>query len=469
MSNPSSPVAPPRWSSLVPLVVFLAGVSAWLGLTAATDKRGALAEAWGHLVMASLFGGVFAIIVATFIARAAQRPSVRALGYAKNLLETEDAERPPIGGDAELRELVATVEAMASRLHRAERELNSERDRLDRVVMSMQEGVLLLDKDGHVQLVNDALRQMLLLGPQLVGERAGDVLPDEELSELLSAALRGENSSRELELRGPPPKLVLANVRRLNRRRGALAVLVDITERRRLETVRQEFVANASHELRTPIAAIFSAVETLQGAAAGNPEASRTFLSMIERNVMRLRALVDDLLEVSQLESGRFSAELEVVSARRQVDMTLAAHAAAAAKRRTQINNEIPTECRLLANSRGLDHVIGNLVQNAINYCPEGAQVRISCTPGSGTYTLLVADNGPGIAAEHRDRLFERFYRVDAGRSRDVGGTGLGLSIVKHWVEAMKGTIRVTSDVGRGSTFAVTLLRAPDDVDDLAE
>jgi two-component system phosphate regulon sensor histidine kinase PhoR len=288
------------------------------------------------------------------------------------------------------------------------------------------------------------------------------VLRDTELVERLQTALdKGENSSAELHF-GPSGRDVLTNIRRLRQRSGALAVLVDITERRRLETVRQEFVANASHELRTPVTAILSAVETIEGAATGDPEAIQSFTGIIGRNALRLGALVNDLLELSQLESQQFHVECGMLDLHKLVDSSLATFQIAAREKQIEVASRVPSPFPAYANANGLEHVLGNLLQNAINYCPSGSKVAVGAEAAVRGTVITVADNGPGIPAQHLPRLFERFYRVDTGRSRSVGGTGLGLSIVRHWVEAMGGTVSVTSEVGKGTTFRVHLAIEPE-------
>jgi two-component system phosphate regulon sensor histidine kinase PhoR len=320
----------------------------------------------------------------------------------------------------------------------------------------MHEGVLLIDQEARLQLVNAAAQEMLLLGSHTIGERASVALTDPELVTRLHAALGGENCHAELQL-GPSRRRVLANVRRLRQRTGALAVLVDITDLRRLETVRQEFVANASHELRTPITAIVSAIETLEGPASGDAEASRTFVEIIARNARRLAALVNDLLELSQIESEGFAADCSALSLAQVVENSLTNFKMQADHKHIQLAHRIPPNTTVWANAKGLEHVLGNLLQNAINYCPMGSKVELTSRSAEDGVEFSVADDGPGIAKEHLDRVFERFYRVDTGRSRSVGGTGLGLAIVRHWVGAMGGSVRVTSELGRGTAFHVTL------------
>jgi two-component system phosphate regulon sensor histidine kinase PhoR len=238
-------------------------------------------------------------------------------------------------------------------------------------------------------------------------------------------------------------------------------VFVDVTHLRRLETLRRDFVANASHELRTPVAAISSAAETLESAVDSDPAAARDFVQMILRNAERLRNLVDDLLDLSRIESQDFALQLETMDAEGIAGPVLDLFRERASKKQIQLTSEFAPGSQMLADRRGLEHVITNLIDNAVKYCPRGSTVAVRAHRDEGSVRIEVQDDGPGIEAEHLPRLFERFYRVDPGRSRELGGTGLGLSIVKHLVEAMRGTITVESEVGRGTRFTVRLKPAP--------
>lgn len=410
-----------------------------------------------QLTLAALLGLTVAFFGSSLMAHLISDNARRLTAVAQSMAAGNLDVRGSVSGKGEFATLAETLNGLASNLSKTLGELRDERDRLIRVLGSMHEGVLLLDHEGRVQLVNGAAQEMLLLPSQTEGERARDVLSDPELVSRLEAVLAdGENSSGEIQL-GPSARKVLANVRRLRHRSGALAVLVDITDQRRLETIRQEFVANASHELRTPVTAIVSAVETLQGLGAEDADATKTFIDIIARNALRLGSLVNDLLELSQLESDRFIAECEPIELRRLTEGALLGFIPTARQKNIELVCLVPSQVEVLANAKGLEHVLSNLVQNAINYCPQRSKVTVQSRSTAKGVELSVSDNGPGIAREHLDRLFERFYRVDTGRSRSVGGTGLGLSIVKHWVDAMGGSVRVTSEVGKGTTFFVVL------------
>lgn len=418
-----------------------------------------LDEAVSELTQGLTVSGGVALLIALFVSTVAAHlasTSARALTQVAQRMRDGDLNaRSGQRGTDEFAVLGQALDGLAESLSATLDQLKGERDRLDRVLRSMHEGVLLIDEAGEIVLFNAAVLEMLFLNSGISGRKAMDVVKLDGFREMLEAALRGESSSRELRAKEPSQKILLTNVRRLARRKGALAVFVDITEQRHLETVRQEFVANASHELRTPVAAILSAVETLQGAAADDPEASVAFMSMIERNANRLRSLVDDLLALSLIESGRLEVELKPILLRPAIEGVINGLTPQARAKETELLCRIPTNLTVMASQTGIEHVFSNIIDNAIKYCPPRASVTVAARAANGVVKVTVTDTGPGIDAAHRERIFERFYRVDTGRSRAVGGTGLGLSIVKHWVEAMGGTVRVEAGAEGGTRFCV--------------
>jgi two-component system, OmpR family, phosphate regulon sensor histidine kinase PhoR len=235
-------------------------------------------------------------------------------------------------------------------------------------------------------------------------------------------------------------------------------VFVDVTETRRLEALRREFVANVSHELRTPVTTIRSAAETLHLTLETDLGMAAKFTDIIDRNATRLQTLVEDLLDLSRIESRKYSLSLVPVRLGEFFQNIARLQEELAQKRRVTVKIEVPDGLPpVRADRNALERVLTNLVDNAIKYAGEGRQVVLRAEPSAGQLLVSVIDNGPGIEERHLSRIFERFYRVDAGRSRDVGGTGLGLSIVKHLVESMGGSVGVESQVGRGTQFLVRL------------
>ena len=370
--------------------------------------------------------------------------------------------RTRVAGHDEVASLSRALDDLAQSLSRSLGELRGERDLRDRILMGMREGVLLLDGDGRVLLVNPALRDILLLRPDATGQPLLETIRHSQLKELLDRANQREGEiSEEIEVQGLKPRRLLVHAARLGGEHpGLLAVFFDVTDLRRLETLRRDFVANASHELRTPIAAMRSAAETLSDAIRSDPGAAVGFVEIIERNSERLHRLVNDLLDLSRVESRELHLDCEPVHLRPAVDRVVSLVEERALRRRLRLSIEVPDGLpTVLADVRALEQVLTNLVDNAVKYCVEGGTLTVRATAEEARVVVAVEDTGPGIESRHLPRLFERFYRVDPSRSRELGGTGLGLSIVKHLVESMHGTVGVDSAPGRGTRFSFTLPR----------
>ena len=424
-----------------------------------TEVDVARAELGKTLSMATALALLAAIIVSTVAAELASRTARSLTEVARRMAGGDLSTRARQTGEDEFGELGRALDQLAKNLSRTLAELRQERDRLGGILAGMQEGVLLLDRAGHIFVLNPSLREMLLVGPDSVGKTVLEVVRHAELKELLDLGRRSlEPVSREIEFGTLQPRRLLVRASQLpGDQDGLLAVFVDVTEVRRLESLRREFVANVSHELRTPVTAVRSAAETLQNAAADDPVAARAFIGIIERNAERLHDLVEDLLDLSRIESRGLKLNIEPLHVERVFDQVLSLFSERAAKRGTVLENDATEELpRILADRRALEHVLTNLVDNAVKYCPNST-IRLRATAHEQNIELVVEDNGPGIESRHLPRLFERFYRVDAGRSRDIGGTGLGLSIVKHMVEAMGGSVHVESTPNVGTRFSVVL------------
>jgi two-component system phosphate regulon sensor histidine kinase PhoR len=411
-------------------------------------------------------GSLLALAVATVVAAAgAQWGSRRARALtlaARRMADGDLGARARASGEDELAELGRSLDQLAESLSRTLAELRAERDRLGGILDGMREGVLLLDREGRVALANPALRRMLALRDDIVGHWLFESVRHPELKGLLDRARdRAEPASGEIEL-AAGQRLVVRAAPLSHEPGGLLAVLFDVTNLRRLESMRRDFVANVSHELRTPVATVRSAAETLLGGATSDPDATREFLQIIERNAARLQRLVEDLLDLARIESRQHRLELEPIDLRDCVASVLASVGDRAAAKRIRLASGVAADAPpVLADRAALEQVLSNLLDNAVKYCPEGASVVVGAACEAGGVRVSVADDGPGIDPTHLTRLFERFYRVDAGRSRELGGTGLGLAIVKHLVEAMAGTVGVESAPGSGSCFFFTLPRAP--------
>ncbi len=339
--------------------------------------------------------------------------------------------------------------------------------RQDALFDSMIEGVLVLDEQGRVQFANSAFAEMFATNGILRGKTLLEAVRQHEVAKIFEQARAvGRVIDHELQLPGNPPRwlqinaAVLTDARR--RKFGTILVFHDLTRLKQLERQREEFVANVSHELRTPLSLIKGYVETLLDGAKDNPEVAEKFLRTIERNANRLDLLIQDLLTISALESGRVTLELQPVNLKALAEKVFSHLQSKAENKNVTLVNELP-ESTVNADANRLDQVLTNLVDNAIKYGRADGTVTVGGkTLADGTWEIFVRDDGPGIPAAAIDRVFERFYRVDKARSRDQGGTGLGLAIVKHIVQAHGGEVRCESEPGQGATFFFTLPVAAD-------
>jgi two-component system phosphate regulon sensor histidine kinase PhoR len=238
---------------------------------------------------------------------------------------------------------------------------------------------------------------------------------------------------------------------------GAVLVLHDVSDLERLEKTRRDFIANVSHELRTPLTSITGYTETLLESGAAGNASNREFLEVIRRNATRMTRLTEDLLKLARVESGEWKLEIQDVAADELLNEAYAALHKLAEQHGKQLMIQSSSTTRVLADKEAIQQVFANLIENACKYAPAGTQIALGVNEQTETVEFYVRDSGPGIAAEHHSRLFERFYRVDRDRSREAGGTGLGLAIVKHIVLNHGGSVRVESELGHGSTFLFTL------------
>ena len=349
-------------------------------------------------------------------------------------------------------------------------EISKEKDYLHTILKGMTEGVLVVDERGRIRMVNDALRKLFPLPQEVLNKTLLELIRHTELEEAIRNAIKdGKGSAFELTLPSFPEKTFEVNVvgipltyerisAEMGSMEGAIAVFHDISRLKELERVRQDFVANVSHELRTPLTTIKGYAETLLEGALKEDVAFQ-FTQVIKKHADRLTKIVEDLLMLSRIESKEFRLEKKIVSPQDLVNDVIDYVRQSADKKRISIHkSEMAPSLKVEADRNYLEQVLINLIDNAIKYTPDGGRITISVVEKEGQEVeFSVRDNGIGIPKEDMPRIFERFYRVDKGRSKESGGTGLGLSIVKHLVQAHGGRVWVESRLGEGSTFSFTL------------
>lgn len=445
------------------VLVAVAAPVAYSCVTTAIAVRASAGEILRMIWLGAAISLGVAWILSSIVANRVSKLVAELMRAVRKMADGDLGVRTRLSGRDELSELGQALDRLASTLEASLGNLKAERDLQTRILEAMHDGVAVVDAHGRVVLVNAALRSMLLVGTDAVGKLLIETVRHAQLSAMLERA-RAEHDDHpvEIEVPGLKPRRILVQVASLaGGDEGMLFVFVDVTELRRLESLRRDFVANASHELRTPIAAVRSATETLRTRALEDRAAATRFVDIIDRNAQRLQSLVEDMLELSKLEANEFKLKRDRVELQRVVPIVLALFRERAEKKGVRLSADLPpTLAPIEGDARALEHVLSNLVDNAVKYCPPGSRIQVGATEWNGRVRLAVSDTGPGIAPEHLDRVFERFYRIDAGRSRELGGTGLGLSIVKHMVEAMRGRVSVESVVGQGSTFSVLLQRS---------
>lgn len=414
------------------------------------------------LIISSALALAVAFLVTTLAVQLVSRTALVLTDSASRMAAGDLHVRIRPRGNDEFADLGRALNQLAKNLSSTLGALREESDRMSGILANMDEGVLFLDESGRVALINPKLREMLVLQGRQEGNTLLESIRHTELLELLARADVGKPVEGEIEVTGlRPSKLMVRATKLEGAHRGVLAVFVDVTETRRLENIRREFVANVSHELRTPVTSIRSAGESLS-AALSQPEIAQKFVDIIDRNGERLQVLVEDLLELSRIESKQYSPTLVPVDVGPFLVHMLGLFTDRAQRAKVKLTTEFEQGVPPAhADRRALEHVVTNLVDNALKYAGPGKQVVVSVRGTDKRVTIRVSDNGPGIPESHLPRIFERFYRIDAGRSRELGGTGLGLSIVKNLTESMNGSVRVESQEGVGTTFEVSLLRAP--------
>lgn len=360
--------------------------------------------------------------------------------------------------------LAESVDKMQEYLRTRFAELQAHRNQLRTVLDSMAEGVIAVDSGQRVILLNDAAcRLFRLQHASAVGRPLWELVRSANLQQWVTEALgTNEPVGGEMELLAPMSRMLSVRAAGLpgDSAGGAIVVASDISQLRRLESVRQEFVANASHELKTPLASIKACIETLLDGAIDDVDVRVRFLQTVSEQSDRLDRLVRDLLSLTRIESEGMQTDLHPVQLDAIVSVCHERHRQNAERKRMRLVTEPPGEPMVvLGDEEALEQILDNLIDNAIKYTNEGGSVTIRWLEQDGGCRLEVEDTGIGIPQTHLPRIFERFYRVDRARSRELGGTGLGLSIVKHLVQALGGTISVTSHLGVGTLFAVQLGR----------
>lgn len=379
----------------------------------------------------------------------------------------DESQQPHLSADGDLQPLTESMNRMFARISGRQQQLQELADRLRTVLSAMVEGVLSVDDRQRILFANAAAGRLLGFDPEQARgktllEVASHPLFHEAVAETL-ASREPDEEIRRYEIDSHPPRNQVLSFRatRLHGEPcpGVVLVLRDVTELRRLEHLRQEFVANVSHELKTPLTTIKAYAETLQDGAIDQPDVNRKFTANIEREADRLHLLIMDMLRLARIESGQAPFAISSVDLTDAIHECLQRHHADAQRKQVMLETgDGQTDALVQADREGLLTILDNLVDNALKYTEPGGKVTLDWTDiGNGNLRILISDTGIGIPVEHQSRVFERFFRVDQARSRELGSTGLGLAIVKHLSQAFGGSVALCSQPDEGTTFRVLL------------
>jgi two-component system phosphate regulon sensor histidine kinase PhoR len=443
-----------------------------VGVARASWSTEAVDEELGAVYRQIAFGGlivaVLGVLLGSGLSRRLASPVRELQRNAERFAEGDLDSKVPSLGVAELDDVAASLNQMAARVAEERDRLASGRAEAQAILESMVEGVIAVDLEDHILATNRAAETFLAAGPgRAAGRTVQEVTRSPDLNRLLSESLNRDGATQaEIVMREPEERVLQATATPLNDQQGRIGTLVvlnDVTRLRRLERVRRDFVANVSHELKTPISAVRAAVETLQAGAMSSPEDRERFLGMVARHVERINAIIDDLLALARLEEDpeRLKSALRPLAIRRVLEAATDDRVALATGAGVEVVLTCHDELTALIDPSLLQQAVSNLIDNAVRHSEAGTTVQVEAKQTPDRVEIAVRDQGCGIEERHLPRIFERFYRVDTARSRAAGGTGLGLSIVRHIARIHGGEVTVESAPGKGSTFTLRLPLPP--------
>jgi two-component system phosphate regulon sensor histidine kinase PhoR len=430
-----------------------------------TDIEDALSEVYVRITIGGVIIALVAAVVSFFVARRVTRQLEEVRLGAMRFASGELQHKLPVSPVREIGGVAEAMNSMAAQLHERLQAIVRQRNEQEAVLASMIEGVLAVDTEERVIGLNRAAAQLFQISPDKAqGRTVQEIVRNPALIEFVGRVLSTRTSAEaEVTFYDKAPRYLQAHGTVLadagGKSIGVLVVLNDVTRIRRLESVRRDFVANVSHELKTPVTSIKGFVETLLDGAIDDPEKGRRFTGIIARQADRLQAIIEDLLTLSRLEQDAEEAQIPMKSAplRPVIDGAVQACEVKAREKNIEFKIDCPSDLTLRMNAALLEQAIVNLIDNAVKYNDPGGKVEVTVEVRPDRVVISVTDHGPGVSEEHLPRLFERFYRVDKARSRTLGGTGLGLSIVKHIAQVHGGYPEVKSVLGEGCTFMIHL------------
>jgi signal transduction histidine kinase len=437
-------------------------VSAPLGVARVSVQTRVVEEIFASarrgVILAGIVSFLLAAALAALFSRAVSQPVTELSEVAAALAAGDLKRRPGLVGPGEIGDLARALHRLAEQLESRLTALAAEQSMLTALVESLNEGVLAISPDRRVIRINDIARRML--GLERPAPFSTEYLArDQTLHDAIHSALNGHETDRVEVLLG---NSALSLIARPLVTGGAVIALFDLSPIRRLEAMRRDFVANVSHELRTPLTIVSGFAETLKD--RGVPEEKRLeFAATIFANAQRMQRIVDELLDLSRIESGHWQPRHEKISTSDVSTEIIARVEESAAKKNVTVSARTEHAPSVYADRTALEQILTNLVENSLRYVPLGGRITIESASLPNGVEISVTDNGSGVAPEHLQRIFERFYRADAARSREAGGTGLGLAIVKHLVEAHNGSVTAESEPGLGTSIRMFFPQSRDE------
>ena len=400
----------------------------------------------------------FAFLLSSLLAKVVISPINRIIHISSKFAQGDFTLRIPPGSSDEIGQLAITLNKMAQDIEEKISEIGRQKQHLEAIFNSMVEGVIVIDSSERIISINHAIEELFnIKQDQIQGKFFLESIRNSDIFSIIASAIKNNNFiSKEITLIMPVLKVVKVNVSPIfenNKVTGAITVIQDITQMRHLETMRRDFVANVSHELKTPLTSIRGFVETLLEGALEDKENRVNFLKIIDTHVNRLNTLIDDLLDLSHIESKEMALNKEKFTLVHLVNLVISQFDFQIRSKTIALSSDLDSDLEIIADKSKIEQVLINLINNAIKYNKEKGFVRIYAQELPGKIKIIIEDSGTGIPVKDVPRIFERFYRVDKARSRELGGTGLGLSIVKHIIELHGGSVGLESTEDIGSKF----------------
>jgi two-component system phosphate regulon sensor histidine kinase PhoR len=426
-----------------------------------------MASIYKIIIYSILIGGLISIGLGALVGRHFSSPLSEMKSFAQKIIQGDFSKKVRVRTKDEVGQLARSLNEMSDQLDQKLRAMTEDKNKIEAILGSMQEGVIVIDKEENIILLNSSLASMLeLRSEEFRGRPYWEIIAEEEINSILKRALEKKvsASSQVFILKREPRNIQIQTAPISDQKEkllGIVGVFHDITDLKKLEKVRSEFLAGVSHELITPITSIVGSVETLKDGAINDPKKRDDFLNIIDTHSRRLANLVNDILSLTQIESHEIKMNFQPVSVKEVIDHIWALYKNKAESENRSFEINIPPKLPpVWADPEWITLAFSNLVDNALKFTMPNGQIKVETEETNNFIRIDVSDTGIGIAEEHLPRIFERFYRVDKARSREMGGTGLGLAIVKHIVQANKGKIKVKSQLGKGSAFSVFLRKA---------